>query len=135
MIVRRLNRNDLSTRVEWMNNPRIYGSMHYEVPVCLEKTILWYEKNLNNDARADMAFEEDGELLAMGGLTGINREVDKAELYVFVNPNLLKSGIGTKVTKKKRLNSQLHKFIKILICFLHKIVDVHTQCIIIFAGQ
>ena len=99
MIVRHLNRDDLSTRVEWMNNPIIYGSMHFEVPICLEKTILWYENNLNNDARADLVFEEDGELLAMGGLTGINREVDKAELYVFVNPNLLKSGIGTKVTK------------------------------------
>lgn len=99
MIVRRLNKDDLSTRVEWMNNPRIYSSMHYEVPVCLEKTLLWYEKNLNNDARVDLVFEENGDLLAMGGLTSINREVNKAELYIFVNPNLQRAGIGTKATK------------------------------------
>ena len=99
MIVRRLNKGDLSTRVEWMNSPQVYGSMHYEIPVCLEKTMTWYENNLNNDARADLVFEENGNLLAMGGLTSIEREVNKAEMYIFVNPNSQRSGIGTEATK------------------------------------
>ena len=99
MIVRRLNKGDLSTRVEWMNNPLVYSSMHYDVPVCLEKTNMWYEKNLFNDARVDLVFEEEGQLLAMGGLTNIERGVNKAEMYIFVNPNLQRSGVGTKATK------------------------------------
>lgn len=99
MIIRRLNKDDLSTRVEWMNNPQIYSSMHYDVPVCLEKTNMWYEKNLFNDARVDLVFEEEGQLLAMGGLTNIVRGVNKAEMYIFVNPNLQRSGVGTKATK------------------------------------
>lgn len=36
----------------------------------------------------------------MGGLTSIDRSVGKAELYVFVNPELLGKGIGTKATKQ-----------------------------------
>lgn len=99
MIVRCLQERDLSVRVEWMNNPKVYGSMHYEVPVLLENTIKWYEKNIGNKGRADMVFEENGEVLAMGGLTGINRDVNKAELYIFVNPNLQRGGVGTKATK------------------------------------
>ena len=36
----------------------------------------------------------------MGGLTSIDRTVGKAELYIFVNPELLGKGIGTKATRK-----------------------------------
>ena len=99
MIVRCLHERDLSTRVEWMNNPKVYGSMHYEVPILLENTIKWYEKNIGNRGRADVVFEENGEILAMGGLTGIDSDVNKAELYIFVNPNLQRGGIGTMATK------------------------------------
>ena len=39
MVVRRLQEKDLSIRVEWMNNPKVYGSMHYDVPILLENTL------------------------------------------------------------------------------------------------
>ena len=41
-----------------------------------------------------------GGIVAMGGLTSIDRSVGKAELYVFVNPELLGKGIGTQATKQ-----------------------------------
>lgn len=99
MVVRRLQEKDLSIRVEWMNNPKVYGSMHYDVPILLENTLRWFKKNQENEYRVDLVFEEDGVVMAMGGLTGIDREVNKAELYIFVNPNLQRVGIGTKATK------------------------------------
>lgn len=99
MILRRLQVEDLKTRVEWMNNPKVYSSMHFDIPVSLDNTIRWFENNQKNDNRADVVFEEKGQLLAMGGLTNINRETNKAELYVFVNPNLQKGGLGTQATK------------------------------------
>ena len=99
MILRRLQIEDLKTRVEWMNHPKVYSSMHFDIPVSLDNTIRWFENNQKNDNRADVVFEEKGQLLAMGGLTNINREMNKAELYVFVNPNLQKGGFGTKATK------------------------------------
>ena len=98
MNARLLCEKDLPIRVEWMNNPKVYSSMHYEVPILLENTLNWFHKNVGNVGRADLVFEEDGQIVAMGGLTAINREVDKAELYVFVNPNLQRGGIGTKAT-------------------------------------
>lgn len=36
----------------------------------------------------------------MGGLTSIDSAVKKAELYIFVNPELIGKGIGTKATKQ-----------------------------------
>ena len=98
MIVRRLEENDLQLRVSWMNNEKVYSSMHFEIPVVMENTIKWYHNNVGNEKRADLAFEENGEIVAFGGLTAINREVNKAELYIFVNPNAQKGGIGTKAT-------------------------------------
>ena len=99
MIVRRLEEKDLSVRVLWMNHPKVYSSMHYEIPIVLENTIGWFKNNLHNDKRADVVFEDEGEIVGMGGLTNINREANKGELYIFVNPNLQRSGIGTQATK------------------------------------
>lgn len=99
MILRKLQVEDLKTRVEWMNNSKVYSNMHFDIPVLLDNTIRWFENNQKNDNRADVVFEENGQLLAMGGLTNINREANKAELYVFVNPNLQKGGFGTQATK------------------------------------
>ena len=98
MIVRRLVESDLQLRVSWMNNEKVYRSMHFDTPVIMENTLKWYRNNLGSDKRADLTFEEDGVIVAFGGLTAINREVDKAELYIFVNPNAQKGGIGTKAT-------------------------------------
>lgn len=98
MKIRVLEERDLPTRVEWMNSPRIYTNMHYSIPVSLHNTISWYRDNINNTNRIDVVFDCNGEIIAMGGLTGIDNAVKKAELYIFVNPNLHRSGIGTKAT-------------------------------------
>lgn len=99
MKLRLLARTDLPTRVEWMNNPAVYRTMHFTPPISLEKTIEWHSKNVNNSSRCDMAFEdEDGNLVAMGGLTAIDYSVRKAEFYIFVNPERQKQGIGSKAT-------------------------------------
>lgn len=99
MIIRRITLADLQDRVAWMNNPKVYKSMHFELPVLLENTVKWFENNKNNDKRADVCFEEGGILVAFGGLTTIDPVLKKAELYVFVYPNAQKSGIGTRATK------------------------------------
>lgn len=99
MKIRRLEEKDLETRVEWMNSPAIYQSMHYDVPVTLGKTVDWYNDIKRNTSRCDVVFEEDGNIVAFGGLTGIDKKVFKAELYVFVNPHYLRGGIGSKATK------------------------------------
>ncbi len=99
MIIRRLEKGDLETRVEWMNNPLIFSSMHFEVPILMGKTLQWYESNLNNDKRFDITVLEEGEIVAFGGFTSINREIGKAETYLFASPVRLHKGIGTRAKK------------------------------------
>ena len=99
MEIRRLQREDLETRVLWMNNPLIYSNMHFEVPILMDKTILWYENNLTNENRFDITVLEDGLIVAFGGFTSINREIGKAETYLFTNPGMLHKGIGTRAKK------------------------------------
>lgn len=99
MIIRKLEREDLPTRVEWMNNPKIYSSMHFEVPILMENTVRWYESNLTKENRCDIVVLEEGEIVAFGGFTSINREVGKAETYLFADPIHLHKGIGTGAKK------------------------------------
>ena len=99
MEIRKLQKEDLETRVLWMNDPKIYSSMHFEVPILMDKTIQWYENNLKNDNRFDVTVLEDGAIVAFGGFTSINREIGKAETYLFANPIHLHKGIGTRAKK------------------------------------
>ena len=103
MELRKITFEDLPVRVDWMNNPIIYNTMHYGIPITLENTQNWFAKNVDNPNRIDVMFCEsmcNGWYVAMGGLTSIDRTVGKAELYIFVNPELLGKGIGTIATKQ-----------------------------------
>lgn len=99
MEIRRICETDLPTRVSWMNHPNVYSSMHYDIPVVLNKTISWFQQNQDNCNRVDVVFEESGKLVAMGGLTGIDGCLGKAELYIFVDPFLHSKGTGTAATR------------------------------------
>ncbi len=100
MKIRKLEKSDLKERVEWMNSPAVYETMHFIPPITLDNTLAWFERNKGAATRCDMAFEDDnGQLVAMGGLTNIDQSVRKAEFYIFVNPNRQKEGIGTNATK------------------------------------
>lgn len=97
--VRALTEYDLETRVEWMNSPAIYETMHYEIPIRIENTRQWFLSNLSNPTRRDFVFEdENGAVVAMGGLTGIDSDNYKAELYIFVHPTRQGEGLGTRTT-------------------------------------
>lgn len=99
MIARRLEERDLQLRVNWMNDEKVYSSMHFDIPVTIENTNKWFRNNQGSDKRADLAFEDNGEVLAFGGLTNINRDLNNAEMYIFVNPEKQKGGLGTKATR------------------------------------
>lgn len=99
MIIRKILKEDLPIRVAWMNDPRIYSNMHFALPITLKNTVLWYENNLAKEDRCDLTVCEDSEIVAFAGIVQINKEVEKAETYLFVNPDKLHSGIGS-IAKK-----------------------------------
>ena len=98
MEIRQLQNQDLAIRVQWMNDPRVYSSMHFSVPVLLEKTREWFIKNTTNIMRSDVVFIENEKIVAFGGLTSITETPRKAELYVFVDPSSQQKGLGTSAT-------------------------------------
>lgn len=95
--LRRLSASDLPLRVAWLNDERINSTLNIQLPVTVAGTAAWFERVRANPNRADFVFENaSGEIEAMGGFTDIDAEVKKAELYIFVDPNLKGRGIGTR---------------------------------------
>ena len=96
--IRRIQESDLNTRVEWMNNESVYRNMHFIPPISLENTRRWFVKNQTSNSRIDVVFEDNGIIVAMGGLTNIDHMLRKAEFYIFVNPELHQKGYGKQST-------------------------------------
>lgn len=99
MEIRRLQKSDLPTRILWMNNPDVYTSMHFTLPITLEGTEKWFENNMDNERRADVVLIEGGEIVAFAGITNIDKTLQKGESYTFVNPEMQGKGIGTRARR------------------------------------
>lgn len=95
MEIRRLSLEDLTLRVKWMNDKRIYSYMHYKTPITLNDTINWFNNISQSFNRVDFAITDNNNVISMGGLTNIDEAVKKAELYIFVDPELKGKGIGS----------------------------------------
>lgn len=95
----KFKKNDITTRVNWINNPKINGTMFFNLPATIEDTEKWFNQNIGNQNRIDFSFKnENDELIAMGGFTGIHKEHNNGEFYVMVNPEMHGQGIGKKVS-------------------------------------
>lgn len=81
-----------------MNDKSVYPTMSFTPPISLDNTIAWFKKNQNSPQRIDVALEDNGEVVAFGGLTDIDYRLRKAEFYVFVGPNQQRKGYGTRST-------------------------------------
>lgn len=99
IIPSKFSKEDIETRVEWINNPLINKTMFFDLPASVKNTLRWYENNLGSNSRIDFSFKnEDGKLVAMGGFTGITEIHKNAEFYVMVNPDSHGRGIGKQVS-------------------------------------
>lgn len=96
MKIRKLRKEDLKYRVEWMNHPGVYTSMHFSLPITIEGTMSWFNKNIGSKQREDVVFLLNEKPIGMGGFTSIDNVISKAELYIFINPFLQGKGLGSK---------------------------------------
>lgn len=104
IIVRRLEREDLQTRVAWFNQQSVYRQMTFDIPSSLADTEEWFSRNRLNRNRADFCFflrDDENEVtrVAMGGLVDISQRHRRAEIYVVVNPEMTGRGIGQKTVQ------------------------------------
>lgn len=96
MHIRPLRKSDLPTRVNWVNDPRVHKTMHFDVPISIDGTSKWFSNNCLKRDRVDFAFEEGRVLCAMGGLSSMCN--NEAELYIFVDPNRKGQKLGVRAT-------------------------------------
>ena len=97
--VRRLENEDLSSRMQWYNHPSTYDQVLFDIPFSLSATQEWYRKNVLNDSRKDFSFNlcissDSLILIAFGGLVNIDYKNRKAEKYFLLDPEMTGKSIG-----------------------------------------
>ncbi len=84
-ILRPLKEQDLELKVKWINDPDVHAYLHYDVPLNLEKTRIWFEKAVKDDCRYDFVIEtQEGLPIGIIGLIGINKKDNTAEIYIAI---------------------------------------------------
>lgn len=97
--IKRVEREDLPKRVEWINDPEVQATLNYQNwPVSYEQTVRWFERVSVDMARRDFSVFtlHDDRYIGAAGLVGIEYPVMKAEYYVMIgNKELWGRGYGT----------------------------------------
>ncbi len=99
MKAHKLSENHLQTRWEWINSPAIYATMNFGPSISLEQTGEWFRRAAANPERIDFAFTDGPDIVAMSGLTGLDRENSMVEYYVMVGPGFQGKGYGNQATR------------------------------------
>jgi RimJ/RimL family protein N-acetyltransferase len=80
--IRKFERADIPLKVGWINNPENNRFLHYDLPLCIEKTEKWFDAVSARTDRFDAVIEADGIPVGTIGLLSIDRKNGKSEFYV-----------------------------------------------------
>lgn len=97
--IRKFERADIPKKVEWINNPANNQFLHYDIPICIEKTEKWFDSHLGENTRYDAVIEADGVPVGIIGLLSIDKKNSKAEYYITMGETAYKGkGIAKKAS-------------------------------------
>ena len=89
--------DDIENKVKWINDKNNNKYLHYDIPLCVEKTIAWFGNKAKN--RLDCIIEYDDVPIGLIGLIGIDETNKKAEFYITIGNNEFKrKGIAFNAT-------------------------------------
>lgn len=88
--IRQFERTDIPKKVEWINNPENNQFLHYDIPICVEKTEKWFDSHIDEDTRYDAVIEVEEVPVGTIGLLNIDRKNRKAEYYIAMGETLYK---------------------------------------------
>ena len=98
--IRKFERFDIPKKVEWINNPENNQFLHYDIPICVEKTEKWFDSHQGDESRYDAVIEVDGVPVGTIGLLSIDRKNSKAEYYIAMGETDYKGkGVAKKASK------------------------------------
>lgn len=98
--IRKFERADIPKKVEWINNPENNQFLHYDIPLSIEKTEIWFDSHLGDKTRYDAVIETDGVPVGTIGLLNIDYKNRKAEYYIAMGETIFKGkGVAKKASK------------------------------------
>ncbi len=93
--IREFTEEDIENKVKWINDPDNNQFLHYDLPLSVEKTLIWFKNKAKN--RLDCVIEYDGVPVGLIGLLGIDEKNCKAEFYISMGEKQYKrKGIAKK---------------------------------------
>ncbi len=99
--IRPFEKSDIPKKVEWINNPENNRFLHYDIPICIEKTEKWFESHRGQTDRFDGVIEADGHPVGTIGLLSIDRKNSKAEFYIAMGePSYKGKGIAAEASRQ-----------------------------------
>jgi RimJ/RimL family protein N-acetyltransferase len=85
LILRPLEKEDLTHKVKWYNDPEVSRTLILSERLELDKTILWFGGIQNNPSRIDWLIENtNSRPIGLISLVGINTEEKSAEIYIVI---------------------------------------------------
>lgn len=102
--IRKFSKQDISNKINWINNSDNNKYLHYELPLQFDKTVEWYDRIKNLDTRYDAVIEFDKVPVGLIGLLNIDKKNKKAEYYICMGDGNFKGkGIAT-IASEQLLN-------------------------------
>jgi RimJ/RimL family protein N-acetyltransferase len=102
LYLRLVEEEDIPKRVEWINDPDIQSTLHYDYPTSFARGKKWFERIVSDTSRVDFSIiiKESDSYIGFCGLINIDRITKKAELYnVIGEKNIQGKGFGTEAEK------------------------------------
>lgn len=98
--LRPFTKEDIPSKIRWVNDPSVNRFLHYQLPLEYEKTLSWFHALADRTDREDLVIEADGTAVGTIGLLSINRSVRSAEFYIMLGEQ---SGKGIALEASKLL--------------------------------
>ena len=97
--LRTFEKADIPNKVMWINDPENNAFLHYDIPICPEKTLAWFQAK-DNSKRIDCVIEYDAVPVGLIGILSIDRQNNKAEFYISMGDATYKrKGIATEASR------------------------------------
>jgi len=84
--LRPLEREDLPSRVKWVNDPETRKTLMFDYPLSLAKTQKWFDQILMDKTKINFSIisKTDNKLIGMTGLLDITTVHSRAQMYITI---------------------------------------------------
>ncbi len=111
---RRFKKKDIGHKVNWVNDDKVNEYLHYDLPLCEERTLNWYNEIIDDNNRLDCVIEytnaEDQFPIGLIGLMDIDRVNSKAEFYIMIGEKNFWGTSAAEIVSEKFLDFGFKKY-------------------------